>query len=363
MIRSIASRRWLFTVSSLTFAAGLISCQPQVNNAPTGDAAINETAPVRLTGAGASFPNPLYSRWFSTFNQQNPNVQISYQSIGSGAGVKQYLAKTVDFGATDAPLTQEEREQYRSRYNGTPVQVPMTGGAVVFAYNLGGNVENLKLSREAYCGIVDGTVKSWNDPLITQENPGVNLPNAPITFVYRSDGSGTTFIFTKHIDEACPNWQRGSGKSIAWLTGSGAKGNEGITALVRQTPGAIGYVEYTYARENNLNMASLENKSGQYIEPSPEAAARALEGQPIPQDFALQVPDPSAAQAYPIVGLTYLLLYDNYQDAEKAAALRNFVNWALTNGDEAARELGYLPLTDEVAERVQATVNQQLAVR
>lgn len=363
MINRLISSRWMLTFSSIALATGLLSCQPQTTAPPGEGEAINEAAPVRLTGAGASFPNPLYQRWFAEYNRLHPNIQISYQAVGSGAGVKQYLAKTVDFGATDAPLTPEERKQFRAKYGNDPIQIPMTGGAVVFAYNLGGEIENLKLSREAYCGIVTGKIKSWNDPQITSENPGVNLPNTPITFVHRSDGSGTTFIFTNHLDEACPNWNRGAGKSVAWLTGTGAKGNAGITSLVQQTPGAIGYVEYSYATENNLNVATLENRSSQYIEPSPDSAAAALQGQQIPADFALEVPDPTGAKAYPIVGLTWLLLYDDYDNLQEAAAIKNFVNWALTNGDQYAKELGYLPLTDEVAQRVQSVINQEIATR
>lgn len=366
MLSRRRSTYWTLTTTGAVLITALFACQPQTNPPPgaitpqTPDAASD---PVSLSGAGASFPAPLYQRWFSEYNQLHPNVQISYQSVGSGAGVKQYLAGTVDFGATDAPLTEEERQQFRAKYNNDPVQVPMTGGAVVFAYNLGGNIKDLKLSREAYCGIVQGNITSWNDPLIKQENPNVNLPNRPITFVHRSDGSGTTFIFTNHLDVACSDWEAGVGKSIAWATGTGAKGNEGVTAQIKQTQGTIGYVEYAYANENNLNMASLENKAGEYIEPSSATAANALEGQEIPTDFALEVPDPSREDAYPIVGLTWLLLYNDYDNLAKAAALKNFVNWALAQGDEYAIELGYLPLTDEVAQRVQTAVNQQIATR
>lgn len=352
-------------ISGAALATGLASCQPQTATAPPSGATTAQTPDVgrlSMNGAGASFPKPLYVRWFAEYNQRNPNIQISYDSIGSGAGVKQYLAKTVDFAASDAPLTKEERQQFQAKYNNEPIQVPMTGGAVVFAYSLEG-VEDLRLSREAYCGIVNGEIKTWNDPRIAQANPGVTLPDRPVTFVHRSDGSGTTFIFTNHIDEACPNWQKGSGKSISWPVGVGGKGNEGVTALIQQTPGSIGYTEYSYANETGVDMATLENKSGQYIKPSPESAARALEGQEIPADFALEIPDPTGQDAYPIVGLTWLLLYNNYENPAKAAALENFVTWALTEGDQFAKELGYLPLTDEVAQRVQSTVNQKLAAR
>lgn len=364
MVPQYKTLRGFATILAVAVPLGLMSCQSDTPTTPgqaTSPSAENVSA--SLNGAGASFPAPLYQRWFSEYNKQNPGVQISYQSVGSGAGVKQYIAKTVDFGASDAPLTDEERQEFKSKFNADPIQVPMTGGAVVFAYNLGGDVKDLKLSRDAYCGIVTGEIKSWNDPVVAQNNPGVKLPSTPITFVHRSDGSGTTFIFTNHIAEACPNWKAGSAKSVSWPVGVGAKGNEGITAQVQQTEGAIGYVEYSYANENNLNMASLENKSGQYIVPSPEAAAKSLEGQAVPQDFALEIPDPTAAEAYPIVGLTWLLLYNSYDDPQKATALRNFVSWALSEGDKYATELGYLPLSDQVAEQVQSTVSQQVANR
>lgn len=356
--------RWFLAISGFTLATSLVACQSPEASAPsTSPAVVAEGEDISLNGAGASFPAPLYQRWFAEYNEKHPNIRISYQSIGSGAGVNQYLAKTVDFGASDAPLTEEEREKFRTTYNADPIQVPMTGGAVVFAYNLGGDVEGLRLSREAYCGIVQGEITRWNDPIIAAENPGVNLADTPIRFVRRADGSGTTFIFTNHLAEACPGWTAGAAKTVSWSVGTGAKGNEGITAQVEQTLGAIGYVEYAYAKENGLSMAALEKKAGQYIEPSPESAATALEGQPIPDDFALEVPDPEAEQAYPIVGLTWLLLYNNYDDTAKAAALENFVDWALSEGDQYAKELGYVPLTREVAQKVQFTVHQELSTR
>lgn len=356
--------RFLLGAAGVTLSTGLFACQPAATP-PTAEspAPATRTGRVTVTGAGASFPAPLYQRWFSEYRNVDPNAQISYQSVGSGAGVNQFLAGTVDFGATDAPLTDKERQQYQTKYNGEPVQIPMTGGAVVFAYNLGGDVKNLRLSRQAYCGIVTGEITNWNDPQIAKDNPGANLPNSPINFVHRSDGSGTTFIFTNHIAAACSSWKAGVGKSVSWPTGTGGKGNEGVTAQIQQTQGAIGYIEYSYAVNSNLNFATLENQSGQFVAPSPETAARVLEGQQIPADFALEVPDPTDQQAYPIVGLTWLLLYDSYEDPQKAAALQNFVKWALNEGDQYAVELGYLPLTNEVAQRVVTTVEQQIARR
>ena len=315
---------------------------------------------IRLSGAGASFPAPLYQRWFSAINEEYPGLQVNYQSVGSGAGIEQYLSGTVDFGATDAPLTPDERQQFMDEYGSDAIQVPMTGGLVVFAYNLEG-VDNLELPQEAYCGIVNGDITNWNDPIIADANPDASLPDQSINWVHRSDGSGTTFLFTNHISEACPNWTAGAAKSVEWPAGIGAKGNEGIAAQVQQTQGAVGYVEYTYASENDISMATLENSAGNFIEPSPEAAARVFEGVEVPEDFALLIPNPEEEEAYPIAGLTWMLIYPEYDNPETARAINTIVQWSLQNGDEMAQELGYIPLPGDVQERVIATVNQQVA--
>ncbi len=356
------ARRAFLTSSAIALTVGLSACQqtpptgPQANNSTTtaaNNAGSGQT--VSLSGAGASFPAPLYQRWFSEYNKQNPNVQVSYQSVGSGAGVKQFLAQTVDFGASDAPLKDEERQEFPAA-RGQAIQIPMTGGAVVFAYNVEG-AENLKLSRETYCGIVQGDITTWNDPKIAADNAGTNLPNTPITFVHRSDGSGTTFIFTSHLQAVCPNWSAGASKSVEWPTGVGAKGNEGVTAQVQQTPGAIGYTEYSYAKENNLKTAAIQNKAGEFIAPTPEASAKAFEGVTVPEDFALVIPDPEAKEAYPINGLTWLLLYSQYDNPAKAEAIKNVVKWSLDQGDQYAQELGYVPLPKELSDRVVATLD------
>jgi phosphate transport system substrate-binding protein len=236
----------------------------------------------------------------------------------------------------------------------------MTGGLVVFAYNLEG-VDNLTLSRDAYCGIVTGDITNWSDPAIAEANPDIDLPNEPVNWVHRSDGSGTTFLFTNHISEACPNWTAGAAKSVEWPAGIGAKGNEGIAAQVQQTDGAVGYTEYAYANENNISMASLENAAGNIIEPSPEAAARVFEGVTVPDDFALLIPDPEGEEAYPIAGLTWLLVYPEYDNPETAAAVQQIITWSLENGDDIAQELGYIPLPGDVEERVMATIDQRVA--
>lgn len=326
---------------------------PSANTSASGSAspAAGGGSAVTLSGAGASFPAPLYQRWFADYNKENPGTQISYQSVGSGAGVEQFLSGTVDFGASDAPLKSEEKAKFKEKYGADPVQVPMTGGSVVFAYNLDG-VDNLQLSRDAYCGIVTGQITKWNDPAIASKNPDAKLPDEPIQFVHRSDGSGTTYAFTNHLKAACPDWKAGANKSVEWPVGTGAKGNEGVTAQVQQTPGSLGYTEFSYAKENGLKMAAIENKSGKIVAPTPEAGALAFKGETIPADFALQVPDPTGAEAYPISTLTWLLLYPQYQDAAKGEAVKNVVNWALTNGTTAANDLGYIPLDSDLAGKV-----------
>ncbi|MBE9048300.1 phosphate ABC transporter substrate-binding protein PstS [Pleurocapsales cyanobacterium LEGE 10410] len=351
----------LTAVSALSFgvlAQGIdISKNSQVST-PVANAQ-DSGLEASLSGAGASFPAPLYQRWFSEYNQQNPGVQISYQSVGSGAGVEQYLQGTVDFGATDAPLTEEERASFEASYGQAPIQIPMTAGSVVFAYNLPG-IDSLELPRNAYCGIVNGEITSWSDPIIAEANPAVDLPDTPISWIHRSDGSGTTFLFTNHIAEACPNWQGGAAKTVEWPTGIGAKGNEGIAAQVSQTEGGVGYVEYAYAKENGISAAAIENASGNIIEPSPEAASLVFEGETIPEDFALTVPDPANPEAYPIAGLTWLLLYPEYDDPNKAQALQDVISWAFDSGDEYANQLGYIPLPQDVEQRVVQTVQQEV---
>ncbi len=323
----------------------------------------NQQESVFISGAGASFPAPLYQRWITeyTSNTKNANLQIKYDSVGSGAGVKNFLTQTVDFGASDAPLNPEEIKQFPPG-RGTPLQIPMTGGSVVFAYNLSNfeGLEQIKLSRESYCGIVSGEINTWNDPSIAADNPNIRLPNLPIIFIHRSDGSGTTFIFTNHLQAACPEWEGGAGKSIEWPTGIGADGNQGVSAQIQQSQGAIGYTEYSYAKDNNLSMAILKNKAGRFIQPSPDAASQAFAQVNVPDNFALIIPDPNNPNAYPIVGLTWLLIYGNYDDQNKIEALKQFITWSLNEGDIYTKNLGYVPIPDELQERVLLRLEQSV---
>ena len=355
-----SGRRVLLPLIAVSFS--IASCQPSANQAPIGTgspgaspAAATGGSTVSLTGAGASFPAPLYQRWFSEYNKQNPNIRVSYQSVGSGAGVEQFTRNTVDFGASDTGMKKEEIAKVAKGV----VLLPMTAGSVVLAYNLP-NVTGLKLSRAAYSGIFLGKIKNWNDPQIAQANPGVNLPNTPITVVHRSDGSGTTSVFTKHLSAISPEWKEkvGAGKTVEWPAGIGAKGNEGVTAQLQQTAGAIGYTEYGYAKQQNLAMATLENKAGKFAEPTPQAAASTLAAVQLPADLQVSITDPEGADAYPIVTYTWVMAYKSYDDPNKAKAIKNVINWGLTDGQKFSEELGYVPLPQPVVDKVKAAVDQ-----
>jgi len=307
----------------------------------------------QLSGAGATFPAPLYQRWAVEYNKINPGVQVNYQSVGSGAGVKQFAQGTVDFAASDAAMTDEEIAKVKAG----ALMIPATAGSIVIAYNLPG-VTDLKLSREAYAGIFLGKITTWNDPIIAKDNAGVNLPNLPINVAYRSDGSGTTFVFTQHLSAISPEFKEeiGTDKSVTWATGVGGKGNEGVTALVKQAPGTIGYVEYGYAVHNGLSTASLQNKSGNFVKPTDESGAATLASVTFPENLRIWPVDPAGAQDYPIATFTWLLLYKNYPDAAKAKALKDFVVYGLTEGQKFAPELGYIALPPSVVEKSKAAL-------
>jgi phosphate transport system substrate-binding protein len=360
---SPSNARWTLSAALCAITVSLTACGgTSTPTAPTaaspgagtGSAPAPAGGGLAVKGAGATAPYPLYQKWFSDYAKVNPAVTIGYESVGSGAGVKQFIAETVDFGATDSALKDDEKSKVPAK-RGKAIQIPSTGLFVVFAYNLDG-VDNLKLSRESFCGIVDGTIATWDDAKIAKDNAGATLPKQQITFVSRSDGSGTTSIFTKHIEKACPNWKGGSGKSVDWPKSTGAKGNEGVTTQIQQTKGAIGYTEYSYAKETKLKMATLQNKAGDFVTPTPDTAALALTGVTMPEDFALSVPDPETKGAYPIVSLTWLLMYENYPDAAKVEALKGFVKWAAKDGKAAVVELGYIPLPEEVSTKALAAI-------
>jgi phosphate transport system substrate-binding protein len=361
MLFQLFSKPQALLTPLVVLALGVSACQPE-DQEPNATGTAGSDISANLSGAGASFPAPLYQRWFSEYNKSvNPGVQVSYQSVGSGAGIEQYISGTVDFGASDAPIQGERLESFRKKYNAEPIQVPMAAGAVPLAYNLPElEGQELRLSREAYCGIVEGEVTRWNDPLIAAANPNLTLPDRPVVFAHRSDGSGTTFIFTNHIKEACPGWTGGVGTSVNWPTGVGAQGNEGVAAQIQQNEGTIGYIEYAYAKLNNIPAALLENASGEFVAPTPESASAVFDGVDVPEDYALLVPDSENPAAFPIAGLTWVLVYPQYQDAEKYQALQNVLEWSLTEGRPIAEELGYIPIPESLAQRVVTTLEEKV---
>ena len=308
----------------------------------------------QLSGAGATFPAPLYQRWAVEYNRQVPAVQVNYQSVGSGAGVKNFLQGVVDFGASDAAMTDEEMA--KSPRGAT--LIPATAGSVVLAYNLE-NVPSLKLTRAALAGIFLGTITKWNDPAIVEANPGVPLPDRAINVAYRSDGSGTTFVFTQHLAAISPEFDEevGFDKSVTFPVGVGGKGNEGVTALIKQTPGTIGYVEFGYAEQNKLPVASVENKSGNFVAPTPESGAAALASVELPDNLRVWPVDPATPEAYPITTFSWLLLFKKYDDAAKLKALKDFVTYGLTEGQSFAVELGYIPLPESVVAKANAALS------
>jgi phosphate transport system substrate-binding protein len=296
---------------------------------------------VKLQGAGASFPAPLYNKWFKAYHAVHPEVQIDYQSLGSGAGVKAIQAKTVDFGASDAAMTPEEIAAVD-----VGVQLlPMTAGSIVLAYNLEG-VDNLKLPRKAYADIFLGKVRKWNDPAIAAANPGTKLPDADINVVVRADSSGTSFVFSKHLSAVSEEFAKspGTNKMPNWPVGTKSKGNEGVSASITTTPGSLGYIEYGYAKGVKLKMATLENKAGKYVEPTIASGQAGLAAAKLPDDLVAWVPDPDGDGSYPIVTYTWIMAYKTNADRKKAEALKDVLAYCLTDGQKESEALGYIPL-------------------
>jgi phosphate transport system substrate-binding protein len=307
------------------------------------------SAATPLQGAGATFPAPLYQRWIAEYTKGNSELQINYQGVGSGAGIKQFTQNLVSFGASDAAMKDQEITAVKQGV----VLIPATAGSIVLAYNLPG-VQTLKLSREAYIGIFLGKITKWNDPAIAQTNEGTKLPGSTITVCERSDGSGTTFVFTKHLSTISPEFkdQVGEGTSVTWPTGVAGKGNDGVTALIKQTPGGIGYVEYGYAKNNKLPFAALQNKSGEFVTANTASGAATLATTQFPANLLRAWPsDPDGKEAYPIATFTWLLLYKKYDNTQIGEAVKKFVNFGVTEGQKFADELGYIPLPKEVVDK------------
>ncbi len=309
---------------------------------------------LKLIGSGASFPAPIYAAWFKDFSKKTPGVTIDYQAKGSGAGIKDFINGTVDFAASDAAMKDEEIAQVKQGV----VLVPITAGEIVLAYNIPGVQSGLKLPRDVYPDIFAGKIAKWNDPRIQAANPGVKLPDLPITVVRRSDSSGTTFVFTKHLAAISPSFKDevGQGTTVNWPKNDknvGAPKNDGVTATIKQTPGAIGYIEYGYAKLTKTPVAELQNKDGKYVAPGAESGAATLAAAKLGPDLRGWMEDPEGANAYPIASFTWLLFYKD-QDDKKAEVFRKFIEYAATEGQKLSDKMGYIPLPEAVVDKVKA---------
>jgi len=313
------------------------------------------SAQLMINGAGATFPYPIYSKWFDEYAKVDPSVRFNYQSIGSGGGQKQILAQTVDFGASDGPMSDDNL----AKAPGKLLHIPTVAGADAVAYNLPGNPA-LKLDADAIAGIFLGQIKKWNDPKITALNPGATLPDQEILVVHRSDGSGTTYIWTDYLSKISPEWKTkvGTNTSVNWPTGIGGKGNEGVAGQIKQTPGALGYVELIYAVQNKMPYADVKNSAGNFVKPSLESVTAALATADIPDDFRFSMTNAPGKDAYPIAGATWLLVYQQQKDAAKGKKLVEFLKWSLTDGEKMAKDLQYAPLPESVQQRVLKRIDE-----
>ena len=313
------------------------------------------SAQMMINGAGATFPYPIYSKWFDEYAKVDPSVRFNYQSIGSGGGQKQILAQTVDFGASDGPMTDDNL----TKAPGKILHIPTVAGAVVLTYNLPENPA-LKLDADAIAGIFLGQIKKWNDPKLTALNSGTKLPDQEIVVVHRSDGSGTTFIFTDYLSKVSGEWKEkvGNNTSVNWPAGIGGKGNEGVSGQVKQTPGAIGYVELIYATQNKMPYAEVKNTAGEFVKPSLESITAALSTGDIPEDFRFSITNAPGKDAYPICGATWLLVYEQQKDAAKGKKLVEFLKWAAKDGEKMAKDLQYAPLPDTLQQRVLKRIDE-----
>ena len=303
---------------------------------------------IQIDGAGATFPYPIYSKWFSEYNKLHPNVQINYQSIGSGGGIRQLSNQTVFFGATDGPMTPDQQLAAPGRV----LHFPTVLGAVVPIYNLSEIGSDLKFSGETLAGIFLGKITRWNDPALTKDNPGVTLPDAEITVVHRSDGSGTSYIWCDYLAKVSPDYKKtvGVATSVNWPVGLGGKGNEGVAGLVKQSPGSLGYVELIYASHNQISYGAVKNLEGEFVKASVETvtAAASSAASKMPADFRVSITNAPGKGVYPVSSFTWLLLYENPKDKERSRVMVDFMKWALADGQKFAPELGYAPLPQGV---------------
>jgi phosphate transport system substrate-binding protein len=314
------------------------------------------SAQTKLNGAGATFPYPIYSKWFAEYNKLHPDVQINYQSIGSGGGIRQVSAGTVDFGASDGPMTDQQLSDAKAKI----VHIPTVLGAVVPAYNIAEVKQELNFSGQTLAKIFLGQITNWNDPAIAKENPGVNFPNKNIVVVRRSDGSGTTYCFTDYLSKVSNDWAQGPGKGTAvkWPTGIGAKGNEGVAGMLRQMDGAIGYVELIYAEQNHIAYGKVKNAVGEFVKASLDSVTAAAKTAKIPNDYRVSITNAPGKGVYPISTFTWLLIPQKNADANKQKIIVDFLNWMVSDGQQMTKQLTYAPLPAEVATRVKATIGQ-----
>jgi phosphate transport system substrate-binding protein len=304
---------------------------------------------LRLTGSGATFPFPLYSTWFKSFSAKQKGVTVDYQGKGSGAGIQDLLNRTVDFAASDAAMTDEDM----AKVPGGVQLLPMTGGEIVLAYNLPGNPRGLKLPREVYSAIFLGKITKWSDPKMKAANPGLPLPDQDITVVRRADSSGTTFVFTSHLSAISEEWRKGpsAGTTVSWPKSDkfvASPKNDGVTATIKQTPGSIGYIEYSFAKFAKVEMATIQNKAGQFVAPGGDGGPAALGSVTLPANLRAWITDPDGPKAYPIATYTWMMFYKENKDPKKAAALRAMVEYCLTDGQKASAAMGYVPLPESV---------------
>jgi len=349
---------WIRYVAVAVTAAFACACGGTAEPVTANNSAGGSSTSLQINGAGATFPYPIYSKWFSEYNKLHSNIQINYQSIGSGGGIQQVTNQTVFFGATDGPMNEEQLKAA----TGTVMHFPTVLGAVVPVYNIPGVSDELKFTGPVLADIFLGKIKKWNDPAIAKLNGGAKLPATDITVVHRSDGSGTTYIFVDYLAKVSPEFktQVGVNTSVKWPTGVGGKGNEGVSGLVTQTPGSIGYVELVFALQNKISYGSVQNASGEFVKPSVDSVTKAADSaaSTMPQDFRVSITNAEGQGAYPISSFTWLLMYADPKDKASGKAMVDFMRWALTDGQKYCADLGYAPLPANVIMLEQAALDR-----
>jgi phosphate transport system substrate-binding protein len=321
--------------------------------------AISGLAALSLTGAGATFPYPMYSKWFDAYHKVHTDIEINYQSIGSGGGIRQVTSGTVDFGASDGPMTDEQIAAFKQKSGTDILHFPTVLGADVPAYNIPGVSAELRFTPSALAGIFLGTITKWNDPAIAGPNPGVTLPDTGIVVAHRADGSGTTYVWTDYLSKISPEWEKtvGRGTSVKWPVGLGGKGNEGVSGLIQQTPGCIGYIELIYATQNHIPYGSVRNASGNYVKADLASVSAAAAGVTMLDDFRVSITNSPASDAYPISSFTWLLIPKKIPDQAKKQAIVDFLHWMLTEGQTMTAALSYAPLPKPVVEKEEQAIN------